>query len=501
MSNFIEVTFSQNETTLANEAITKLVELMEARRGEGWTYSESDLEIIILDVLAGMAIPAAQVASVVPNAIFRQFGTQLIKLTYNEGTYATGKTTWTVASSETVREIPAGTQIEAYGQGFSVTTGVEVPAKTTTITNVSVTALETGEDYNKVIGKAEQVNPIDWVLEVQFIGETSGGMPEESDEAYLERLADQLALQAPRPITAEDYATFVLDVPESIADVKVGRATSIDGYKEGTVEHEGKVTSGSNEMSEVASYSEITIGSEIVGTDIPTGTYVTALPGSEKVTMSNKATGSPSKQKYKFVGTYENQKYVTTFVTNEAGGALEPEQRKKIEYWLTGGEYNGVKYAGYRELNFKCPIESASYNKISVLTEVKVLPEYTKATVKLNVEEAIRQYLNPAKWGNPSSSTTGANSWLNYVNGEKLFGTVRYNDLLVVIGSVQGVAYVVPGSAGLAIGLEVKGPTGVVDLQMKGPAPLPKTYTEKEVVTEEGKTKSEYEEFFKVTVK
>ena len=504
MSNFVEVTFSQNEQELAEQAIERLVTLMEEKGYSEWSYSEADLEIILIGILAGMALTAAQIASVVPNAIFRQFGTQLLKVSYNEGTYAIGKTKWTVVPSGAIRSIPAGTQIEIGGLGFAVQTETEVPASSSSVT-LQVVALERGEEYNKQSGLAAQVNPLDWVLEVQLVGETYEGTNEENDEEYLIRLADTLALQAPRPITAEDYADFLLNAPESIAGVKVGRATSIDGYNGAENEFEGKIELGHlTEVKEVTSFTGITKGTELkdAGGVIPSGTTVESFNVSSKIiVMSASATAEHAKEKIKAIGSYENQRYVTTFVTNSKGEALTTEQMEILEHWLKGGEFKGIKYPGYREINFQCPVEAPQYNKISLICEVKVLPEYTKETVKVSVEEALRKFISPATWGNPSVTTSGDVTWLNYVNGEKLYSPIRYNQVIGVIEAVPGVGYVVSGSTGLKIGLETKPPTGTSDVYMYGAAPLPKLYTEQEVVTEGGKTKGEYEEYFSVKVK
>jgi hypothetical protein len=277
-----------------------------------------------------------------------------------------------------------------------------------------------------------------------------------------------IQLQAPRPITAENYAAFSLQVPTSVmpSGQKVGRATSIDGYATGTKEHEGKVTSGSVVMTEITVFTGITAGTEIVGTGVPLGTYVVKLnateEGKSELEMSAKATESPAKKAYKFIGTYNNERYVTTFVANKEGKALTSEAMTDLEGWLKE----------HRELNFKTPVEKPSVNKIEVKASLHVLPEYTAATVKANVESAIKKLISPETWGNPTASTSGSNQWLNYVSGVKLYGVLRYNVVLGAIEAVPGVAYVVAGATGLEIAIE-SGPKGTADLQLVGPAPLP----------------------------
>lgn len=234
---FVEAELTTSEAGLKLLALTKLVELIEAEGIEGYEPLEGQLEVIILAVAAVLFANTAQTAAVVLPAVFRQYGLQLLKLPYNEGAAATAITTWTVVPSEGVRTIEAGTQIEAGGLGFKVEANTEVKAKATSI-EVPVVAVARGAEYNKVSGVAKQVNPYDWVTEVQIVGETGGGAEQETDEEYLDRLAAQLELQAPRPVNAADFAPFLLGVPSSIlpAGIVVGRATAIDLYDAETAE-------------------------------------------------------------------------------------------------------------------------------------------------------------------------------------------------------------------------------------------------------------------------
>lgn len=486
MSNFVEVSFSQSEAAIAKEALERLVTLMESHGFTGWTYSEADLEAILAGVLAGIGLTGAQIASVVPDAIFRNYGLELLGVPFNEGAAATGKTKWTVTSSGSVRHIPAGTQIEASGSGFYLESELEIPASTTEVANVQVVALERGTAYNKVEGEAQQVNPIDYVLSVVFEAPTSGGEEEEEDKAYLERLAAYLLLQAPRPITASNFAEMALLIPESVLGLKIGRATCIDGYNPSTHEFEGKPKESGSELTEVTSYTGISAestvlpqkhpGSRITGTGIPAGaTVVSVNEGSKTIKLSVAPTSEPGKEKLKAIGSYGNERTVTVFVAKKEG-----DTSGENEY--TSGIRTKVKeyLEERRELNFIIFVEPASYNEIRIKTEIVVLTGYTEATVAANVKSAIEGFLSPGTWGNPNSKETGANSWLNATQGANL---VRYNQIIGVIEAVSGVQYVVSGSAGLSIGLEEAPGSKTADLTMIGPAPLPFTKAEHVEVT------------------
>jgi hypothetical protein len=235
MGEYVKAEIITSEAQLKEEALAKLKEQLELKGITGWVPNPASLQIIVLEILAGMAQNAAVVASTVLDAVFTQFGVQLLGLAFNEGAFATAATKWTIIAAEGVRQIPSGENLEAGGKGWETEGEVEVPAKATTV-NVPIRAVERGASYNKVSGVAQQVNPLVFVSEVQIIGETTGGAEEETSEEYRSRLVAQLRLQAPRPVNAEDFPPFLQGAPESVAGALVTRATAIDLYNAETAE-------------------------------------------------------------------------------------------------------------------------------------------------------------------------------------------------------------------------------------------------------------------------
>jgi hypothetical protein len=122
-------------------------------------------------------------------------------------------------------------------------------------------------------------------------------------------------------------------------------------------------------------------------------------------------------------------------------------------------------------INDRVFVEPASYSKIYATAKIHLLPGYEEASVIASVKSALEAYLSPVTWANPTHATTGADAWLNRVEG---WNIVRYNALIGVIESVPGVSYVFAGSEGLRIGLSAS-PSGTVDLTLPGPAPLAET--------------------------
>jgi hypothetical protein len=308
---------------------------------------------------------------------------------------------------------------------------------------------------------------------------------QEEDSEYLDRLAAYLELQAPRPITAGNFAEFVLDSDITLASgsaVEIQRATCIDGYNPEETSFEGKPKTGA-ELTEVTSFTGISAestggvqkhpGTVITGTDIPAGTTVIGVnEGAKTIKLSQEVGGEPGKEKLKAVGSYLNQRTVTVFVYFE-GEALGLTEAERLAATKTKREAIVEYLQRFRELNFVVFCRPASFNPIFVKTKVHVLPGFTAATVEANVKAAIVNYLNPEIWGNPENASTGANSWLNATEG---YNVVRYNQIIGAIEKVPGVAYVFKDGEGLKMGTAAT-PTGTTDITMTGPAPLPECPT------------------------
>lgn len=474
MNGFVEVQFTKDSATMAQEAIERLIGLMEAKGYLGWKAQEAALETILTEALSPIGEDVANVAAVVPAAIFRAFGTKLVGLPYNEGASASATTRWTLleeGGKYPARTIPAGTQLTQGNIAFYVTSSVEVLEGHSTA-EVHVVAVELGTEANGLTGLLEPVEAINWVKEVTILGETTGGAAQEEDSEYQNRLQAALELQAPRPITASDYATFIRDAPSTIlpSGVVVGRSTSIDGYNPGTTAFTGTTTEKSKTLSEVSSFTGITVGTELEGAGIPSHTTVASInTGAKTLEMSAEASATHSKEAVNAIGSYENERMVCTFVTDKEGKALSSGAMTKLETWLKE----------YRELNFNTFVRAPSYSEVYVTAKVHVLKGYEEATVIAAVESALESYLSPATWANPTHAETGAQAWLNKVEG---YNIVRANSLIGLVESVPGVAYVFAGSEGLKLGLSAS-PSGTTDVTLPGPAPLAETKAANLVVT------------------
>lgn len=486
---FVEVEIPTNETTIYAEAVAKFKELIEARGVVGWEENPADLSMIQLAVDASMAAITNQIAAVVPPAIFRKFGTEQLRIPYKEGTQATVTTKWALleeGGEYAAHTIEAGTQLTIAGAAGTEPLAFTVKEATTIAKGessklVTLIAIERGTEFNGLTGVVELVNALSYVKEVTIIGETSGGVNQETDEEYqnrLNKLNETLSFLA---VTALQFALKALNTPESWPNSKgetetlpagtsIGRTTAIEGYNPATNEPEATVTNGSTELTEITSETGLTVKSEVVGTGIPKGTTLVSKTKAKEWKMSAKATATPGKKLVKIVGSFEQEKYCTVWVTNKKGSKLSTEQMEAIQDYLES----------IREINAVIEVLEPKYNNIQATTQIHVLPGFVTATVEANVKKAIEAFLSPETFGSPTGQSSGINSWLNITQG---YSTVRYNQVLEVIGAVTGVQYVFAGSTGLAIGLEEAPGTKVEDIPLVGPAPLPETTAAKVIVT------------------
>ncbi len=228
MSNnqYITVPIITNPDELAQVAYNRIAELV-----QGWEPSDGNFETILIEAIAVMMAEGRDIASMVPLAIFRYFGQTIMKILPNEATAAQALTDWKFADTKGYT-VPAGTPIaisNAQGERFAFETLNEfsVAEGQSEVKGVQVIATIVGSESNKLKGLVEQAAGFPFVTTVSLNAatpETSGGADEESDTEYLNRLASELSLLAPRPITTKDYALIATNIEG------IHRALAINGY-------------------------------------------------------------------------------------------------------------------------------------------------------------------------------------------------------------------------------------------------------------------------------
>src|SRR4051794_5507225 len=133
---FVSVPITSDSQTLADDAVEVLRD-----RWEGWEPNDGDLEVVQIEALAPMAQNAAETASRVFPAIFRAYGTDLVGVSYENGTRASTTVTFTLTDTDG-HAIPAGSEIDVDGFSFATDAEVVVAPGLDVAAAVPVTATE-----------------------------------------------------------------------------------------------------------------------------------------------------------------------------------------------------------------------------------------------------------------------------------------------------------------------------------------------------------------------
>lgn len=201
----------------------------------GWQPARADLLTRMFRTFAGAGAETRDVSAVVPKAIFRQYGNDLQNLPPIDATSAIAVTTWTMTGSVGIRTIPAGTTFSlpgADGQpvAFNTVSPVTIPNGNTVTTAGQVVgqAVQSGNIAQGLTGTPSLVTTLSFVDHIALVGTTTGGVDAESDDTFLGRLRDDIALSAPRPILIGDAAVFARGI------AGVARSLPIDNYNADT---------------------------------------------------------------------------------------------------------------------------------------------------------------------------------------------------------------------------------------------------------------------------
>jgi hypothetical protein len=363
---YINLPVVTDSDVLIQQALTNIAS---NNKMTGWIPREGNLEVLLVEQFALMAAESATVASNVPDTIFQYFGS-LVGITPNEGSSATIYTTWNLvgAAASPGYTIPANTIAGFFYAGasyeFTTLQDFTVPAGSTSSVNIVMQAASTGSAYN--IQNLSGLNPLSTYLQLSTpdpnissvvitgVYPTSGlvlGTDPETTDNFLTRLALELQLLAPRPITPSDYALFSQNIsgiyrsfafdgfnpftnllstasanftnvatagttPTGWATFSNGTVaaptlstpgTSPSNYLQftassattllsgtaisGSIVFTGNTTSTSSTITSITSFASLYIGQKITGSGIPASTTITGISQSAgTITISNNAT-------------------------------------------------------------------------------------------------------------------------------------------------------------------------------------------------------------------
>ena len=202
-----------------------------------WEPNESNFEAWLIAALARMVAEARDVASDVPDTIFRALGASLLGLPAVAATAATVPATFVLGDTDG-HTIPEGLLVAIYDAdeepvAFEVTADVIVPngSSTTAAGGVTLQAVNPGLDTTGLGGNgvtAEQIDVYQWISSITLTDQTLGGLDEEDQDDYMDRLSARLTLMTPRPILPKDFELLAKDI--AVTNGYTIRVLAIDGY-------------------------------------------------------------------------------------------------------------------------------------------------------------------------------------------------------------------------------------------------------------------------------
>lgn len=191
-----------------------------------WTPSEGALAYRGASALIEMIAEGRDVASLIPDAIFRTIGASLFNIPANPAVAATATVTIVAIDDAGYGPLPADTVFSINGNFFELDDDVNFPSGTTTVGPVGLTAIDAGEASNG--GESGDVIELEegyeFVASVTLVTPALGGQDPEDIQVYQSRLRTQLTLMSPRAITTTNLVTFAQTVPGVYA------AIALKGY-------------------------------------------------------------------------------------------------------------------------------------------------------------------------------------------------------------------------------------------------------------------------------
>jgi hypothetical protein len=232
MSIFVEVLTDNSTTSLETEAFERL-----EAQFEEWAPSEGNLDVWMIKAFSRIASIVRGQAAELSTAAFKKFGESIVSVPPIVASPASVGSTWVMIDTAGYT-IAAGTKLNIASSGESVV-GFEVVedvtiapgSKETSAGQVVLRAVIPGTGGN---GLSVDPVPSDSTAAtsatetITLSSVTSGGVDEESEDAYLDRLTEELQLLSLSLIVPEDFTKDARSV------AGVWRALTLGGYENET---------------------------------------------------------------------------------------------------------------------------------------------------------------------------------------------------------------------------------------------------------------------------
>jgi len=320
--------------------------------------------------------------------------------------------------------------------------------------------------------EAVVIRSFEFIDSIVLEGVSSGGADAESDDDYLVRASDELALASAVPILLPDFAALARRHPA------VARALALHQTLDEIIEVTGSSGTAAGTLTDRASARSVTLTAGMTASALasafaaltPAGSGYTASAtggplGTAPIVVTLK--GRPSYGPWQIASTVSGQS--VTVAETQRGGSDNPVPRKVS---IAVHDVNGLALGStakaevaamleaMREVNFALDVIDPTITAIDVTFTAVAVTDWDPDTVRAAAIAALQRYLSPATWGAPAEGEQPG--WVDEP-------VVRFLEVAAVLNAVPGLRWVTD----LRIGLEGR-TLGAADVTLPGPAALPR---------------------------
>jgi hypothetical protein len=220
VADYIELELVDDVDTLAQIAFDYLTDNI-----DGYESRPGNIETILIEAIGQIAGEVVSQMEEIPPVLFAYLGGSLLGLPIQEATAATGSAVIVFTADAPPLTLAEGWQLglsNPDGDVLLFETVADVTSTPGGSATVGIVAADAGEIGNGAFGTGDPVEVVQGVASVTVAVATAGGTDDEDEDAYLDRLADQTTILAPRPILPSDHATMA----RSVAGIE--RAVALD---------------------------------------------------------------------------------------------------------------------------------------------------------------------------------------------------------------------------------------------------------------------------------
>jgi hypothetical protein len=423
-----------------------------------WNPSEGQLDVIIGRYFSMQAAFTADMASRVQRAIYRYFGSSLANIPPLPGAQALGTIECNISPTDPdiTFTLPYGTLVGVTDnngdmQMFQTLTDIVAPPGVL-YAQVDIQAIEIGAAADGLSGSVQFIELVDWISDASVIGSTAGGSDPEDDDTYIQRLTDNLALMAPRPILAQDFAIIARNVPG------VWRAAVIDNFRPGTLDKQ-RITSNYTGGNFTLSFQGQTTDIIPATTDGPTLVdaldVLPNLSATDLIVTGGPLPGIPIDVTFTGRYAYQDVALIVANTTGLTGGSSFTITETAIGVAYGTDMENSIAISAIdkagqplpqatrdelitylqstRPQNFLITWVDPAYHTVDITYTAYIYPMQVPDSVEAIVHDNLSNYISPALWGTlPYSS--GNRDW-------QPSSIIRYLELTTIVENSAGVNY------------------------------------------------------------